>query len=268
MRVLRPGFDMASFFDTVRSAPERALLLDYDGTLAPFQRDRDRAFPYAGIRERLEAIVRDGRSRVAVVSGRPLSVLPALLGADPSPELWGSHGMERRTRDGRMRGAAPSARLAELIGEVARWADEHGWAEGFERKPFGFAFHGRGADPQGFRDLRSQALEKWREAGEGEGLELLDFDGGFELRPAGARANKGEVVRVVLGEMPEGSAAAYLGDDRTDEDAFRELSGSDRSAAVLVRAELRPTAADVWIVPPAELLAFLDRWREETRKLS
>jgi trehalose-6-phosphatase len=51
---------------------------------------------------------------------------------------------------------------------------------------------------------------------------------------------------------------AYLGDDRTDEDAFKALAG--RGLAVLVREELRPTAAAVWLRPPVELLDFLQRW--------
>ena len=54
---------------------------------------------------------------------------------------------------------------------------------------------------------------------------------------------------------------AYLGDDRTDEDAFRALRG--RGLSVLVRAEPRETAADAWIRPPEELIEFLRTWRRE-----
>ncbi len=60
-------------------------------------------------------------------------------------------------------------------------------------------------------------------------------------------------------ETGSGAAVAYLGDDRTDEDAFRELNG--KGLSVLVRKEQRPTAAEIWIEPPAELLDFLEKWR-------
>ena len=57
----------------------------------------------------------------------------------------------------------------------------------------------------------------------------------------------------------------YLGDDRTDEDAFAVLAGDARGTPFLVAAEARPTAAVGLLRPPAELLAFLERWRD-TRK--
>jgi trehalose 6-phosphate phosphatase len=57
---------------------------------------------------------------------------------------------------------------------------------------------------------------------------------------------------------------AYLGDDVTDEDAFRAVKG--RGLAVLVRAEYRRTAADIWIKPPHELKNFIGRWRRREAK--
>ena len=39
------------FFERLPGAPARVLLLDYDGTLAPFRVERDEAVPYAGVRE-------------------------------------------------------------------------------------------------------------------------------------------------------------------------------------------------------------------------
>src|SRR6185437_15422137 len=58
-----------AFFERLRQASSRVLLLDYDGTLAPFTPDREHAFPYPGIPELISRIVRAG-TRVVLVSGR------------------------------------------------------------------------------------------------------------------------------------------------------------------------------------------------------
>jgi trehalose-6-phosphatase len=65
-------------------------------------------------------------------------------------------------------------------------------------------------------------------------------------------------VHAVLSETSADAAAAYLGDDITDEDAFRAIK--PRGVAALVRPELRDTAADVWLQPPQELASFLQLW--------
>jgi trehalose-phosphatase len=93
-------------------------------------------------------------------------------------------------------------------------------------------------------------------------MELLRFDGGLELRTRGC--NKQHAAKAILSEMGPDSAIAYLGDDLTDEDAFAVTK--PRGIAVLVRSEYRETAADVWLRPPGELLAFMGRWR--TRRLA
>jgi trehalose-6-phosphatase len=58
-----------------------------------------------------------------------------------------------------------------------------------------------------------------------------------------------------MGNKP---AAAYLGDDNTDEDAFKSIKG--RGMGILVREEFRPTEADAWLSPPEQLLQFLKYW--------
>ena len=80
---------------------EHALLLDYDGTLAPFRVDRFKARPYAGVRELLTRIERQGGTRMAVVTGRPAREIGPLLGLEKMPEVWGLHGAERLHPNGR-----------------------------------------------------------------------------------------------------------------------------------------------------------------------
>jgi trehalose-6-phosphatase len=58
-----------AFLERLSQAPTRALLLDYDGTLAPFTPDRTRAFPYREIPELISQIMRHG-TRVVLI-GRP-----------------------------------------------------------------------------------------------------------------------------------------------------------------------------------------------------
>ncbi len=72
--------------------------------------------------------------------------------------------------------------------------------------------------------------------------------------------NKGYALKTVLAELGTAAAAAYLGDDFTDEDAFKVMKGAGLS--VLVREQYRPTAADVWLKPPEELLEFLMHWKK------
>ena len=83
-------------------------------------------------------------------------------------------------------------------------------------------------------------------------LRLEEFDGGVEMRMADP--NKGDAVRTILTEMDVDDApVAYLGDDESDEDAFRVLQ--NRGLCVLVRTQWRETAANLWLRPPLQLLS-------------
>jgi trehalose-phosphatase len=258
MQILRSDFDLERFFADLAQAEQRALLLDYDGTLAPFQVERDQAFPYPGVRDLLSAIQQAGHTRLAVVSGRAIADLVPLLGLDPPPELWGTHGWERQLPGAARELAALEPAAARGLEAAQALALAHGLAERCERKPTSVALHWRGLPAPAVQELRAWVQRNWAALAHSAGLVEHIFDGGIELRAPGR--DKGHAVRTILGELREGSMAAYLGDDLTDEDAFIAIKG--RGLAALVRAEPRPSAADVRLCPPDELLAFLRRWRE------
>ncbi|MDH3252784.1 MAG: trehalose-phosphatase [Ignavibacteria bacterium] len=256
MKVLTPGTHLTTFFRTLTEAPQSALMLDYDGTLAPFTVKRDEAAPYPGIRERLRRLLELQNTRVVLISGRAIADLVPLLDLHPAPEIWGSHGWERLSAQGEY--IPPT--LDDVMKEGLRKAEEAGRhivdTSYQERKPVSLALHWRGRPGATRKKIRSSVLPLWTSIASSSGLEVHEFDGGVELRATGR--TKGHAVETILTELPAGSVTAVLGDDATDEDAFRALGS--RGLRVLVRGEQRPTHADLLITPPEELLFFLDQW--------
>lgn len=259
MKALDPHCDVDAFWSRVSLAKQRALLLDYDGTLAPFCVERDRAEPYAGVREVLEAIAAGGRTRLVIVSGRQARDARSLLGwrdSQTTPEIWGAHGWERLWPDGRYEVGRMSPEAAAGLAAAGAWVGAQSWAGRLERKPGALAFHVRGLSRDEALDLQERVRTAWASLAEQAGLGLHDFDGGVELRALGR--DKGYAVQSVLNELGADAVVAYLGDDQTDEDAFVRLKG--RGVGILVRRELRPTEAAVWLRPPDELIEFLRQW--------
>lgn len=254
MKVSERPITYGPFLERLRSAPVRVLLLDYDGTLAPFCVDRGLAVPYPEIPSLILRIMNQG-TRVVLISGRPAKELQHLIGISPPPEIWGSHGLERLTTDGRYEVSSVPVHKDCLLAAAAILRDA-GLEEQTEIKPGGVAVHWRGLSPARAERLAREVPELWQPLLDRAPLRLLEFDGGLEIHVAGA--GKGDAVRAILKESGPDSAIAYLGDDQTDEDAFQALKGI--GLTVLVRPQSRPTAADIWLQPPHELLQLLQEW--------
>ncbi|MEZ0576816.1 trehalose-phosphatase [Halodesulfovibrio aestuarii] len=229
----------ADFGQKLAACRRAVLFLDYDGTLAPLVPDRHNARPFPGVREALERLLVIKHCRTVLVSGRPVKELQPLLQSRLPFEAWGSHGGEHlrvsgqldlvsipeKAREG-LRIAAE--RVAVLLGDHA-----------IECKPNSVAAHVSSINaeliPQYIIDLE-ELLEP---IAENFGLELLDFHEGVEVRVPGI--NKSRAIHSVLSEEPKDAVVAYIGDDVTDEDAFRALG--EQSYTILIGREKRSSAA-------------------------
>lgn len=234
---------------------EGVLLLDYDGTLAPFTPDREAAVPYPGLIEILSRLPRTGSGRFVVVSGRPVEAIEGFLGPAAPAEIWGCHGAVRRLPDGRREGLVLPPAWEAALDRAAAAVTAVVSATALERKPVSLAVHWRGLPAEAARRLARRVEPVWTALAREAGLALHGFDGGLELRVPGW--DKGRAVRRLAREQP-GAVLVYCGDDRTDEDAFEALGAT--GLGILVRAEWRSTAARYHLTPPGELLAFLDRF--------
>lgn len=265
---------LEEFFRTFANAQSALLLLDYDGTLAPFRVDRFKARPYAGIPELITRILDSGsgtlKTRIAFITGRPAAEIAPLLGIDLPIEVWGLHGAERLHADGRreLQEAAPATR--ERLDELREQLRRDSFGGLFENKPNAVVMHWRGIPLDKAGQIEQKTRELFEPLTNLDGLSLLEFQSGLELRVG---RNKGGAVEAILSEEKCGEASpcpvAFLGDDVTDEEGFYTVNRArGPHMSVLVRRQHRPTAADVWLTPPGELRQFLRRWVAATKRTS
>lgn len=237
-------------------------MLDYDGTLAPFHNDPQQAFPYPGIPPVLQEIVRIGKTRIVIISGRDAKDVLPLLNIATGLEVWGLHGLQRLKPDGSTDlPPLDQPTVAELT-EAENWLVYQNLQHTAEFKTGSIAVHWRGLSESEAEAIRGRVLLGWAPLAKYTRLDLLEFDGGVEIRAH--EADKGVAVRTILSEMASDTPAAYLGDDTTDEKAFQAINS--RGLSVLVRPRWRKTFAQLWLRPPDDVLDLLRRWLQACQK--
>lgn len=243
-----------------RDAGRFVLLLDFDGTLAPIvSRPEDATLP-AETRAALERLRRLSTLEMAVVSGRGMADARERVGiADIA--YAGNHGMEIEGPSlSRIHAEAAAARprLAEVANRLRqRLAAVDGVL--VEDKTLTLSIHFRLAARERVPEVRAAVMEAVRsEAGlkATEGKEIL------EVRPD-VDWHKGRAVEFLLQQIdpPAGTPVVYLGDDRTDEDAFRALSavgGITGEGVIVGDPPAEDTLATSYLRSPAEVATLLN----------
>lgn len=259
------------FWDKVQTARVRLLALDYDGTLVPFQVDRMAARPLSGILAVLNSIEKQGTTRLAIVSGRPLYELEELLGAlSHRLILVGAHGWEGRGPGGNLFQQAPPEEAQNQLKVAYDMALDYGkkepalWPEivgRVERKNASVAVHLRGMPPKSAEGWLASVRVLWSVLAS-PFLDITEFNGGIELRTRSR--DKGLAVRELLERFPSTELIVYLGDDVTDEDVFSVLRGLDIGVGINV-GDAGETSADYHVRDVDAVLEFLIKWEQIAR---
>lgn len=235
------------------------VLSDFDGTLASLA-DQPRAARLPGaVRRLLIRLAQHPRVRVGIISGRSLGTLKRLVPV-PNAAYAGCHGLEIAWRAARFRHprAVVLAPLLRQVGRLLQRKTSRYSGVLVEPKGLTVCLHYRRADPRVVPALRSIVRQI---LGSAPSLELLAGKKALELRPR-VTWGKGEAVRLLRGLLARSLRARaltlYLGDDETDEEAFRALAGR----AICVSVGRRRTRAAYRLRSPAatgKLLAWLAR---------
>ncbi|MCZ6784073.1 MAG: trehalose-phosphatase, partial [Proteobacteria bacterium] len=217
--------DFEGWLGSYLNRPRLALFLDYDGTLTELCEHPAKAVLSDEMRSGLEACAAREDTDVAVVSGRSLPDIKKMVGED-GMTYAGNHGLE-------IAGVGiPDfshedvihyrARTQEMVEALAVVAVHGAWTEA---KGPTLTYHYREV-PEA---RRARLLERARSIITTAGFQARDAIEAIEARPP-IGWDKGRAVLHILRARyglgwSELVRVIYVGDDQTDEDAFRFLSG-------------------------------------------
>ncbi|KAF8728057.1 hypothetical protein HU200_018633 [Digitaria exilis] len=261
-----------------------ALFLDYDGTLSPIVDNPENAL----MSDEMRAAVRHVASLfpTAIISGRSRDKVFDFVKLN---ELYyaGSHGMDimgpvRKTADTNgvecIRSTdsqgkevnlfQPASEFLPMISEVyEKLSESVKDIDGarMEDNKFCVSVHYRNVAEDDYKMVFQRVTAVL------EGYPCLRLTHGrkvFEVRPV-IDWNKGKAVEFLLESLglneSEDVLPIYVGDDRTDEDAFKVLKASNRGFGILVSSIPKESDAFYSLRDPAEVMEFLRKlaaWKE------
>lgn len=234
--------------------PKLLLMTDYDGTLVPIRERPEFALPSRGLLKALRRLVRNPKVKVAVLSGRDTDDLKKLIPVD-GVYLAGCHGAEIVSTGGDILKIFEEKEIAPVLETIAGLAlscvaDQDGFL--VEKKRTAVALHYRLANlATALQVIGNYITAVWPLTVKND-LEFLAGKKVIEVRPR--TVNKGKAVEYLMNLNPE-FYPVYIGDDTTDEDAFRTVR--EKGLGVLVSASKKTTAASYQFRDSRDVLRFL-----------
>ncbi|UPQ97713.1 trehalose 6-phosphate phosphatase [Chloropicon primus] len=268
-----PPCALENFEDCLSEAKRRGtqvcVFLDYDGTLSPIVNDPDKAEMSEEMRRAVNRV--SEKFRTSIISGRALEKVKNFVKLD---HLYyaGSHGLDiegpapppKERDEGEDEPSVshrPPGLDIELVREVRHILEQK--TKGIqgvtiEDNKFCCSVHFRNSSPDSIGDIEAIV----RDVVEAKGLQMKKGRKVFEVRPQ-ITWNKGHALSYLLNTVfklaDEESFPIYLGDDKTDEDAFAKIKEMGTGCGILVSTVVKPTVASYSVREPRDVLAFLEK---------
>jgi trehalose 6-phosphate phosphatase len=240
----------------IQGAQNLILFLDYDGTLAPIAATPDLAFCPPEAQTAIMRLRDLPKVSPVIISGRSLEDIREKVGV-PNIIYVGNHGLEIGNPAGTHKKKLSAGRQKEYveIGEALKASLEGIPGILFEDKGPILTIHFRNAPPEylpRIHQVLDEALAQWQERWKIAYGKMV-----FEIRPK-VDFDKGKAVKEILRTSPTGGALPiYLGDDQTDQGAFREIKG--KGITVFVGDRQLAPGTDYYLKDSSEVVEFLHR---------
>jgi trehalose 6-phosphate synthase/phosphatase len=234
-------------------ANKRCILLDYDGTLAPYQKLPSMAAPSEDLIQLLKQLTQNPSNEIVIISGRDINTLEKWLGKLPL-NMIAEHGAcaKYRGEDWKEQ-VAINTEWKEQIRPLMQLFVDRCAGSFIEEKKSTLAWHYRNTNQElGFmrsRELRNALLQLTANTA----LQVVDGNKVLEVRMVGV--DKGmAAVNMISGFEPD--FVLCIGDDVTDEDMFRAM----RDKGYTVKIGRANTSAQYTILSQKDVFPFLQRF--------
>ena len=249
-------------FANLKGGQKIWLFLDYDGTLADFAPNPDLIQPDNELIDLLSRLTEHPRLHTAIVSGRRLAHIQALV---PIKGIWlaGTYGIEMRTPDGRRLDMLPYDTVRPIIEQI-----KPDWEEllkdnpnlYLEDKGWSLAIHGRFVPEKEAEKVLAKARQIANTHLSQNMLHMLGGNKFLEVCPIVAAKTK--AIEFILENEPvSGGIPVYIGDDDKDELAFATVR-KHRGIPIVVTSEERATQALYRLSTPRAVRAWLEELLE------
>ena len=236
------------------SSSHLLLFLDYDGTLTPIVDRPEAAVLKEEIRRLLHRLSQDERFTLGIISGRKLSEVKELVGI-PKIIYAGNHGLQIEMAGEKFvpQGADEKRPVLAKLSEFLRKKGEK--IRGFllEDKGLSLTLHYREVQSEDIpkvKDIFKEAVKPFLGS-----IQVREGKCVLEVRPA-IDWNKGKAVSWIMDKLKRPGLPVYLGDDLTDEDAFRAINRIG-GISVFVGPPTQNSLAAYYLSNPKEVEAFL-----------
>ena len=255
-----------AFASDIRGTSHILLLSDYDGTLTPIVSRPEEAILSPEVRDKLRALTEKPAFSMGIISGRPLSEVKSLVEIE-GIYYAGNHGLEIEGPELKLVNPMAKAAQAELKELAKQLVPRLARIEGIivEDKGLTLSIHYRLVkknEEKVAAQIFHQITSPWLHEGK---IKVTSGKKVWEVRPP-IDWHKGKAVETITKEMKAllGGRQAliiYLGDDVTDEDAFRIVHRPD-GWSIFVGEESTSSNADYFLNSTSEVEIFLSRLLE------
>jgi trehalose 6-phosphate synthase/phosphatase len=228
------GYTKRALYDAYRHSSKRLLLLDYDGTLVPFSSNPEHAVPGKSLLSLLKNLSEARENEVYVISGRSSSWLEKQFGGLPL-HLIAEHGARYKKKNGEWVTEVHSpGDWKEQVNNSMEMYVRRCAGSTVEEKEFSVVWHYRNCNVEQGKLRAYELANELNEFIRNRQLQVLMGNKIVEVRHSGV--NKGSCIKKII-EAYDHDFIFAAGDDRTDEDMFKELINSKNTFTIKVGSE-------------------------------
>jgi trehalose-phosphatase len=233
-----------------------ALFLDFDGTLVPIQNDPKQCFLSDKIKSQLLLLAGSQCCYLIVLSGRALSDIKKRIGIQ-KVYYGGNHGLDISGPNLRFTHPRALASKSTIEYVTRKLIKETANIEGvwLEKKKFSVSLHFRSVRTSEVKIVKKVFHNVVENYSKNYLLTTMKGKKVLELLPDIAW-DKGRAVLWFLQQLKARCLPVYLGDDRTDEDAFKALRGKGITIHI---GKSKKTFADYYLKGHWELPRLLQQ---------